>query len=79
MHKSEETVTVYRVQVYDVTTDDFRLSRRMATPEGAVKMGGEIIGATAVVVPVSALEAGEEWTPRDFNPNAATGFQRQIK
>jgi hypothetical protein len=75
----EQTVTVYKVRVYDVVTDEMQLSRRMATPEGAVKMGGEIVSGTSVEIAASSLELGEEWTPRDFDPNTTTGFQRRIK
>ncbi len=61
-------VTVYKVQVYNITTDQFVLSRRMATREGAKIMRGEVIENTAVEIDETQLEPGEKWTPRDFKP-----------
>jgi len=39
-------VKVYKVKLYDVTTDESRISRRMATEKGAAIMGGGIIPET---------------------------------
>ena len=39
----------------------------MATPEGAAKMGGTIIEGSGYVIDQTDLEAGEEWTPCDFD------------
>jgi hypothetical protein len=61
-------VRVYKVRVYDVTTDESRVSRRMATEKGAAIMRGEIIRETGVEIEMDRLEPGEEWTPRDFVP-----------
>jgi len=61
-------VTVYKVRVYNVMTDEYVLSRRMATHEGAGIMKGEIIEDSAVEIDESQLELGEKWTPRDFKP-----------
>jgi len=36
-------VTVYNVKVYDISTDEQKISRRMATLEGAAKMQGTVI------------------------------------
>ena len=71
-------VTVYKVRIYDIQSDEFTLSRRMATVEGAARMRGDILENTAVEIDVSRLEPGEEWTPRDFNPLERTGFQTQV-
>jgi hypothetical protein len=62
------TVRVYKVKVYDVTTDESRVSRRMATEEGAAVMGGAIIPETGIEIDADRLEAGEKWTARDFVP-----------
>ena len=59
---------VYRVQVYNIMTDQIVISRRMATREGAEIMRGKVIDDTAVEIDESQLEPGEEWTPIDFNP-----------
>ena len=72
-------MTVYRVKLYDAGTDEVRISARMATPEGAAIMRGEIIEGSGVPIPLSQLEPGEQWTPRGFDPAAGNRFQRQAK
>ncbi len=71
-------VTVYNIRFYDLQNDELRISRRMATPKGAARMGGEILEGSAVEIDASRLEPGEEWTPRDFNPRERVGFQTQV-
>ena len=61
-------VKVYKVNVYNVMTDELVLSRRMATHEGAKKMGGFVLEDTEVEIDDSQLERGQKWTPRDFKP-----------
>jgi hypothetical protein len=61
-------VKVSKVTVYDVTTDQQRVSRRMATPEGAAIMHGTVVENTEVEIDESQLERGEKWTPIDFKP-----------
>jgi hypothetical protein len=61
-------VKVYKVKIYNVTTDESGVSRRMATEKGAAIMGGAIIPESAVEIEADLLEPGEEWTPRDFVP-----------
>jgi hypothetical protein len=51
-----------------VTTDESRVSRRMATEEGAAIMGGAIIPETGIEIDADRLEPGEKWTARDFVP-----------
>lgn len=60
--------TVYKVKLYNIATDEVVISRRMATYEGAAKMGGWTVEGTGHVVDLADLEPGEEWTPRDFDP-----------
>ena len=72
-------VTVYKVQLYNVATDNSLISRRMATAEGAEIMGGHILKDTAVEIDLSQLESGEQWTPRGFNPHASIGFQTMVR
>ena len=68
---------VYKVRLYDISNEKSVISRRMATPEGAAYMGGEIIDGTGYVVDNSELEPGEAWTPLDFEP-AALGFKKAL-
>ncbi|UPT87090.1 hypothetical protein HAP41_0000043980 [Bradyrhizobium barranii subsp. apii] len=65
--------TVYKVKLYNVATDEVVISRRMATNEGAIKMGGWTVEGTGVVVDLADLEPGEEWTARDFVPAGYEG------
>lgn len=69
-------VTVHKIRLYDATKDDMVISRRMATPEGAARMGGEVIEGTDFVIDLSELEAGMPWTKRDFDP-ASASYKRQ--
>lgn len=72
-------VTVYKVRMYDISTDEWTVSRRYATERGAEKMGAEIIAGSDLKVDVSDLEPGEEWTPRNFTPwGRGGGFQTQV-
>jgi hypothetical protein len=61
-------VTVYKVKVWTQNAGDYRVSRRMATENGATKMCGEIITGTGVEIDADRLIRGEEWTERDFVP-----------
>jgi hypothetical protein len=74
-------VTVYKVQLYNAVTDHPMISKRMATAEGAERMGGCILKDTAIEIDASQLESGEQWTPRGFNPHATAtiGFQTQVR
>ncbi|MDD1523651.1 hypothetical protein DAA51_39080 [Bradyrhizobium sp. WBAH10] len=60
--------TVYKVKLYNIATDEVVISRRMATYDGAAKMGGWPVKGTGHVIELADLEPGEEWTPRDFDP-----------
>ncbi|MCA1458928.1 hypothetical protein I6F35_38390 [Bradyrhizobium sp. BRP22] len=60
--------TVYKVKLYNIATDEVIISRRVATYEGAAKMGGWTVEGTGHVVDLADVEPGEEWTPRDFDP-----------
>lgn len=57
-------ITVYKVELYHVASDESFISQRMATAKGASKMGGVIVDGTATEIDASQLEPGEEWTPR---------------
>jgi hypothetical protein len=60
-------IEVFRVKIYDGMTDDYIVSRRMATRRGASIMGGEIFGKS-VSIDELELEEGHQWTPLDFKP-----------
>jgi hypothetical protein len=66
---------IYKVRLYNPATDETFISRRMATIQGAAFMRGEIIEGTGFVMDQTELEAGEKWTPRDFDP-AASGYKK---
>lgn len=68
---------VYRVKLYDVGHDEFILSRRMATEEGAKEMGGSIVEGSGFVIDLTDLENGEQWTARDFDP-VRRGYKKAI-
>jgi hypothetical protein len=65
-------VKVYKVRVYDISTDQQCVSRRMATPEGAAIMRGAIIEGTEAEIDESDLERGEKWTPIGFQPQESS-------
>lgn len=73
------TVTVYRFKIYDITTDESRLSRRWGTLEGIKRAGGAPLEETATEVDSAAV--GQEnagLTARDFDPHRRIGFQTQV-
>jgi hypothetical protein len=72
-------VTVYKMRFYDVQSDTFVVSRRMATEEGARFLGGKIIPSSAAEIDDSELEPQEQWTSRNFNPSKHPGgIQKQV-
>lgn len=73
-----QKITVYKVRMYDVATDGWTISRRYATERGAERMGGEILPGSGIEIDASQLEAGEEWTPKNFTPWGNTGFQTRV-
>jgi hypothetical protein len=48
------------VKLYDVTNDESRISRRMATEKGAAIMRGAILDETGIEIDADRLERGEE-------------------
>jgi hypothetical protein len=74
-------VTIYRFTVYDITTDENRLSRRMGTRQAVGRANGEVIEDTAREV--EAPELGREvpgMTDRDYwlRSDVSGGFQRAV-
>lgn len=64
-------VVVYRVKKYDILSDGYKSSRRMATREGARIMCAEVIEGTESEIDDSELESGEQWTLQGFDPPAS--------
>ena len=71
-------VTVYRVEFCDAQNDCIVRSRRWFTREGAERAKAGILESTAVEIDEADLN-GERWTPRDYDPDAAAGFQHQVR
>lgn len=61
-------ISVFRVEIYDVSVDEFVISKRYATPSGARKMNGRIIANTEIEIPRTDLVEGEEWTEIGYEP-----------
>lgn len=72
-------VQIYRFQKYDINTDEWQTSRRWATVDAIVRVGGRPIG-DPLNVDESVL-GGEVagMTDRAFNPNSTGGLQRVVK
>jgi hypothetical protein len=71
-------VTVYRWTKYDITTDEQRPSRRMATAEAIALACGVPVEGTAREIDISELEI-DGMTARDFHLRSnRTGFQTRV-
>jgi hypothetical protein len=70
-------VTVHLFRAYDIHTDQFIVSKRMATLEAIARVNGEPIEGTAVAIEVSDLDPGiSGMTPRGYEPRSEPlGFQ----
>ena len=66
---------VYKVRLYNPSTDSEMLSRRMATSEGAATMGGWIVEGSGFVVDQTELESEMGWTRLDFDP-VTLGYEK---
>jgi hypothetical protein len=73
------TVTVYRVDFYDIQNDTMQRSRRWFTRAGADRVNGILDETTATEIDETSLERGEQWTLRDFDPHATRGLQSQVR
>ena len=72
-------VTVYQVNFYNIQSDEMMRSRRWFTRAGADRVKGIVLENTTTEIEEANLEAGEQWTPRGFDPHAVSGgFQRQV-
>jgi hypothetical protein len=72
--------TVYKFEVYDITTDESRPSRRMATLDAIARARGTPVEGTGREVETSDLDPAEDgMTPRDFHLRSRrTGFQTVV-
>ncbi len=72
---------VYRWHLYDGASDEMRVSRRLATPEGIERVGGEIYpGDPGVEVDASDVGAEVEgMTVRNYALPRSVGFQTGVK
>lgn len=60
--------TVYRFKVYDITTDEFKMSRRWATTQAIQIAGGEVVGEGAYVDEHHLGRDISGMTDMDFDP-----------
>lgn len=66
-----DSVTVYKVEVYDIHSDQYIISKRYATPNGAKQMNGRILFETEIRIPWHDLEADTEWTAIGYTPKTS--------
>jgi hypothetical protein len=71
-------VTVYRASTYDIAHDEFKLSSRYWTLEGADSARLTIDETTAVDVDEGDVSP-EGCTDRDYDPNRLIGFQTIVR
>jgi hypothetical protein len=70
--------TIYRFTVYDIQSDESRLSRRWGTLIGIKTANGQPLLETATEADASII-GRDGLTERDYNPNPhPPGFQRQV-
>ncbi len=77
-----EKVTIYRFRMYDMSSDEFRFSRRWGTREAIEAIrGAEVQLDTAVQVDASEISSDVPGlTNRGFNPLVSSGgFQTQVR
>jgi hypothetical protein len=67
-------IQVHRFRVYDITSDDYVTSTRLATKEKIVSIRGEIIPGTEASVGVEFVKDG--WTAKNFDPVIDTLMHR---
>ncbi len=76
-----DQVTVYSFQVYDITSDQYRTSLRMATEDAISRARGIALDGSARKINVVDLDPAQPgMTPRNFQLKSdRTGFQTQVK
>ena len=63
-------VTIYQFELYDITIDGNRRSRRWATRQAIERLRGNVLEGTGTEVDASAVDTDIlGMTARDFNPN----------
>ncbi|WP_428484487.1 hypothetical protein [Rhodopila sp.] len=72
-------VKVYRFRLYDITNDDYHLSRRWGTREGIKAVCGMVLEDTETDIDIGLVGGEVEGlTERDFNPHPRAGFQTKV-
>lgn len=72
-------VKIYRFTMYDISTDQTRISRRWGTREGIEAIGGAILEDTGIEVgDADATSDMPGLTEIGFDPRPRTGFQTQV-
>lgn len=72
-------VTIYQFKLYDISTDEKKLSRRWGTRKAIESIGGEVVEDSRVEVDAAVVVSGiDGMTEIGFNPHWRTGFQRQV-
>ena len=74
------TVTIYRFDVYEISSDSVRRSRRWGTRDAIERIAcGRVVEETALEVDESVIESDiPGFTVIDFNPKPRVGFQTRI-
>lgn len=71
---------VYRFRLYDISSDEVRISRRWATREAIAGIGGEVIESATAEIEISEIGAEiSGMTRRDYSLSEGDGFQRQVR
>jgi hypothetical protein len=64
-------VTVHRFKIYDISNDEWKVSRRWATQEGIDRVCGERIDGTATEIDSELVDSEVPgMTAKNYDPNA---------
>ena len=72
------TQVVHRWRMYDARNDEWIISRRWATIDAITRVNGELLPGQERTIEMKHLN-GDGMTDRDFNPDAAPGFQTAVR
>lgn len=73
---SDDTISVYPFRLYDIASDDFVTSKRLATMPAIQKLGAVLAGPS-YIVPQSDVN-GDGFTEKDYNgPEAERALQQK--
>lgn len=77
-----KTAWVFRFQMYDVTNDCMHQSTRWGVREVIESLGGTVIGNGREILEQQVLPPHTDikgLTPRNYDPDVLTGFQKIVK